>query len=106
MNDARGTPEQKPSPDGLETYRRLVELQSQIVDLARRNTEAEHSCRLLRERLSQPTPRRSPGPLRGTLLRLFERIRARQAVGLRTAHPEGDDGAVRVQREQPDKTHD
>jgi len=46
MDAATGTGESS-APDELENYRRLVELQSQIVDLSRRNCEAERSCRLL-----------------------------------------------------------
>jgi len=41
------------APDSLENYRRLVELQSQIVELARRNREAEQSYRLLRDHLKR-----------------------------------------------------
>jgi hypothetical protein len=39
--------------DELENYRRLVELQSQIIELARRNHETERSCRTLRQHVER-----------------------------------------------------
>lgn len=75
--------------DELENYRRLVELQSQIVDLARRNSEAERSYRVLRDRLARQGLRRSQGPIRKVLFGLLERMRNRKAPFSQTMRGEG-----------------
>ncbi len=46
-------PHASSGPDELENYRRLVELQSQIIELARRNHETEQSCRTLRQHVER-----------------------------------------------------
>ncbi len=90
VNDAAG---EIPGPDRpgdeLENYRRLVDLQSQIVDLARRNSEAERSYRVLRDRLARQGLRRSQGPIRKVLLGLLERMRNRKAPFSQTMRGEG-----------------
>jgi regulator of replication initiation timing len=42
----------KPSSDELEPYRRLVELQKQVTELAQQNEKARQECAALRERLA------------------------------------------------------
>jgi len=76
-NEPPASPPAEP-PDELETYRRLVELQGQIVDLARRNRESERLCSSLRDRLFRELSRRSNGGPRDMLRRLVGRIRLRR----------------------------
>ena len=40
------------STDALESYRELIELQKQIIDLAERNEQAKLACHQLRERMA------------------------------------------------------
>jgi hypothetical protein len=75
VQESKQTPSLPPAPDELETYRRLVDLQSQIVELARRNSESERLCRLLRERLDQQTSRRRGTGPRKMLAHFLERVR-------------------------------
>ena len=80
MKDVRATPKPTPTLEELENYRRLVELQSQIVELARCNDEAERRCEVLRQRLEQQNARRCRGKSQQMLARLLERLRQSQAV--------------------------
>jgi len=78
VKDVRTAPKLTPTLDELENYRRLVELQSQIVELARRNDDAERLCEELRQCLEQQTTRRRRGKSHPMLLRLLERLRQSQ----------------------------
>jgi hypothetical protein len=47
----------KPVADNLEPYRRLIELQKQMIELVQRHERTKRECTVLRERLLEETTR-------------------------------------------------
>jgi|SRR5690348_3485715 len=47
----------KPGADNLEPYRRLIELQKQMIELARQHEKTKQECTVLRERLLEEMTR-------------------------------------------------
>ena len=75
VRDAADTHKPACCPEELDNYRRIVELQTQIVELARRNREVERSCQLLRRHLERQHYSRTGSRMRRLLLSFLERIR-------------------------------
>ena len=73
VKDATRPADPSVNPDELEHYRRLVEVQSQIVELARLNREMEQHCRVLQQRVAREAEDRRkegfPIQLRNRLVR-------------------------------------
>lgn len=89
VKDAGKTSGSDRDREELDNYRRLVELQSQIVELARRNTETERSCRILRDRLARQGLGGPQGRIGKALLGLLERMRNRMVRPSQSTRREG-----------------
>jgi hypothetical protein len=69
----------KPEDPGLESYRRLIELQKQMIELSQHHERCRRECEALREVvtrevLEQARARHTPGArLRASALKLFKR---------------------------------
>jgi hypothetical protein len=69
----------KPEDPGLESYRRLIELQKQMIELSQHHERCRRECEALREVVArevmeQARARQSPaGRLRASALKLFKR---------------------------------
>jgi hypothetical protein len=52
----------KPPGDGLESYRRLIELQKQMIELSHQHEQSKRECAALREQVAREvTTRLNPG---------------------------------------------
>ena len=66
----------KPAPklDEVEQIKRLIEIQKQIVELAKQNELTAKACEALRHELSQATRGRKSGPRFKVVRRAIERL--------------------------------
>jgi len=46
-------PRSKPRDDGLESYRRLIELQKQMIELSQQHEQSKRECAALRDQVSR-----------------------------------------------------
>jgi hypothetical protein len=85
-------PKPQPAGDDLLPYRRLVELQKQMIEMAHQHEQARRACDVLREQMAgeiiaRQRARRSPlHRLQQSTLRLFKRL-ASFALGAAQLNP-------------------
>jgi hypothetical protein len=48
----------KPKDDGLESYRRLIELQKQMIELSQQHEQSKRECNALRDQVAREVARR------------------------------------------------
>jgi hypothetical protein len=75
VKELEETPEMAKGADDVENIRRLVRLQSEIVDLARRNSQAERDYRSLRRDVETAFQRQHRSCVRRLLVSLLNRFR-------------------------------
>ena len=89
LNEQEQVLEPVPCQDDLERYRRLVQLQGELVDLARRHREAEQDYHSLRQNLEAEFRRRTMSGPRRLLIALLDQVR--RLKGTRTDDGDGSD---------------